>query len=50
MKEPKLTKRQKQFLLKDEGEAVKRYNKLGFPELAKDEAKHKKFLQKQKTR
>jgi hypothetical protein len=47
---PKLTAKQKQFLKKDEKQAVRRYNKLGFPNLAKDEAKHLAFISRQKVK
>lgn len=44
----KLTKRKLNTLIKDEAMATKEYHKLGFHNLAKDEAKHHKFLQKVK--
>ena len=34
------------YFIKDEKHAVKEYRKFGFPNLAKDEAKHKRFLTK----
>lgn len=43
----KLTKRKLKSLIKDEKMASKEYHQLGFHNLAKDEAKHKKFLIKQ---
>jgi hypothetical protein len=44
---PKLTCREKAFLLKDEAAAVKRYTKDGFPDLASQEAEHFTFIKKQ---
>jgi len=38
------------FLIKDEREAVQRYNKLGYSKLAIDEGKHLDFLKKQPCR
>ena len=42
----KPTKKQLKYFIEDEKKAVIEYNKYGFPNLAKDEAKHKKFLMK----
>jgi hypothetical protein len=42
-----ITKRKLKSLIKDERNAVKEYNKLGFSSLAKDENKHRIFLEKQ---
>ena len=43
-KRSRLTKKKLNYLIKEEKEAVKEYRKLGFPALARDEAKHAKFL------
>jgi hypothetical protein len=42
----KPTKKQIKYFIADEKKAVKEYKKYGFPSLAKDEAKHRKFLMK----
>lgn len=39
-----ITKKKLIYLIKDEKKASKEYRKIGFPNLAKDESKHKKFL------
>lgn len=44
----KLTAAKLTYLIKDEKKASAEYRKLGLPELAKDEAKHKRFLVKRK--
>lgn len=44
----KLTKKKLNALINDEAMATKEYHKLGFHNLAKDEARHKKFLEKVK--
>ena len=41
-----LTDRKLKALVRDEHEATKEYKKLGLPCLAKDEAKHARFLEK----
>ena len=41
-----ITKKKLNYLIKDEKKAAKEYRKLGFPNLAKDESKHKRFLTK----
>jgi len=40
----KLTKHKLKYLIADERAAAKEYRKLGFPNLARDEARHRKFL------
>jgi hypothetical protein len=40
----KLTKTKAKYFLKDEQKAVKEYKKYGLISLAKDEAKHAKYL------
>ena len=42
----KLTCKKLKYLIKDEEHATKEYNSYGFKNLAKDEAKHKRFLKK----
>jgi len=42
----KLTSAKLAYLIKDEKKASAEYRKLGLPELAKDEAKHRRFLVK----
>ena len=42
----KLTKKKLEYFIKDEKNANKEYLKYGLPNLAKDERKHKKFLEK----
>jgi rubrerythrin len=42
----KATKRWLRAMIKDEKEASKTYKQYGFPELAKDEARHKRVLTK----
>lgn len=42
----KLTKKKLKYLILDEKKAAKEYRKLGFPNLAKDESKHRRFLLK----
>jgi len=44
MKKP--TKKRLEYLIKDEEKATKEYAKYGFKSLSKDEARHKKFLEK----
>ena len=39
-----ITKKKLRYLIQDEKKASKEYRKLGFPNLAKDESKHKRFL------
>jgi hypothetical protein len=41
-----ITKKKLQYLIKDERKASKEYHKLGFHNLAKDENKHRIFLEK----
>ena len=41
-----ITKKKLRYLIQDEKKAAKEYRRLGFPNLAKDEAKHKRFLMK----
>ena len=50
MPKTKLTNRKLNALIKDEKEASKEYRSLGLPTLAKDEAKHLKFLQAEKRK
>ena len=45
----KISKKKLNALIKDEKMATKEYHKLGFHNLAKDEAKHAKFLSKVKN-
>ena len=42
----KLTKKKLRYFIADEKKAVKEYRKYGLGNLAKDEAKHRKFLMK----
>lgn len=42
----RLTKKKLQYLIKDEKKAVKEYRKLGLPSIARDEAKHRRILQR----
>ena len=42
----KLTPKKIKYFIKDERKAVKEYRKYGLPNLARDEAKHRKFLLK----
>lgn len=44
--EVKLSKRKLKSLIRDEKMASKEYRSYGFKSLAKDEAKHKRFLEK----
>lgn len=46
----KPTKARLKYLIKDEVKAVKEYKKYGFTSLAKDEAKHRRFLIKKLKR
>jgi len=41
-----ITKKKLRYLINDERKASKEYRKLGFPNLAKDESKHRRFLVK----
>jgi len=41
-----ITKKKLEYLIKDEKKSAKDYRKMGFPNLAKDESKHKRFLTK----
>jgi hypothetical protein len=45
-----LTKKKLKFLIADEKKASREYRKLGFASLARDEAKHRRFLIKQLNR
>lgn len=47
---PKLTERKRKSLIKDESMASKEYDKLGFHNIAKDERKHKRILQKKQIK
>jgi hypothetical protein len=38
------------YLIKDEKKAAKQYRKDGFPQLAKDESRHARFLTKEKNK
>jgi hypothetical protein len=40
----KLTKKKIAYFIKDEKKANREYRKYGLPNLARDEAKHRKFL------
>ena len=40
----KLTKKKIKYFMADEKKATSEYKKYGLPNLAKDEAKHRKFL------
>jgi hypothetical protein len=42
----RLTKHKLRYLIADEKKAAKEYRKLGLPNLAKDESKHRRFLLK----
>lgn len=48
----KISEKKLKYFIADEKKAVKEYKKYGFPNLAKDEAKHRRFLLKKlkKTR
>jgi rubrerythrin len=46
----KPSKKKLKYFIKDEKQASKTYIKYGFPNLAKDERKHKRFLQKKLKR
>lgn len=46
----KLTSKQKANLLSDERQASKRYTRLGYKRLAKDESRHARFIARQPTR
>jgi hypothetical protein len=41
-----ISKKKLKYFIKDEKKAAKEYRKYGFPCLAKDESKHRRFLQK----
>lgn len=45
----KLTNRKLDYLIKDEAKAAAEYKALGFPALAGDEARHRKYLIKYKS-
>lgn len=42
----KLTEKKLKCLIKDEKKAAKEYRKLGLPQIARDESKHRRLLQK----
>jgi hypothetical protein len=46
----KLTKAKLKYLIADERKASREYRKLGLPNLAKDESKHRRFLLKKLKR
>lgn len=50
LKHLKLTAKEKRYLIKDERKAVKLYKRLGYKRLAKDEARHARFIKRQKVR
>lgn len=41
----KLSEKKRKYFIKDEKKAIREYRKAGLPNLAKDEAKHLKYLQ-----
>ncbi len=47
---PKLTRRERTYLIRDERQAVQKYAKLGFTSLARDEAGHARFIARQPVR
>jgi hypothetical protein len=46
----KLTKKKLKYFIKDEKKAVKEYRKYGLNNLARDEARHRKFLNRKLRR
>lgn len=46
----RLTKKKLRYFIKDEKKSVKEYRKYGLSRLAKDEAKHRRFLIKKLQR
>jgi len=46
----KLTRKKVKYFISDERKAVKEYRKYGLPNLARDEAKHRRFLVKKLKR
>ena len=49
MAKPKLSGKKLNYYIKDEKKAIRDYKKSGLPNLASDEAKHLKYLQKLKA-